>query len=352
MSKPNKKYCKETTRNETDLGKISREISSIQMLSFIDESCLRNNRLFPYYFSLVVLSSYIVQVTAPNEDSLSLQAEMIDHENLKTQLRLAAIDQHQKFVRNSGTDKQFEEKRANEKCFKCNICDKQFDYQSWLQQHNLQHKSEKSFKCKLCKKAFRYLYTLKRHEKEHGEERLFLCNQCGKAFKRLNDLKRHKRTHKNEPFKCDECGKLFKYQLQLRKHTDGKLCQLHRCQICNKSFENLSSLKRHEKKHEERTFRCDQYGRGFKERGHLRRHERIHAITSSLQCNECGEEFNRSDYLKSHKITHKSHNPYLHNKKYIPTETDPIASLMTMQTSAIRARNCSKNSSGKSSTGG
>ncbi|OZC05900.1 zinc finger, C2H2 type, partial [Onchocerca flexuosa] len=113
------------------------------MLSFIEESCSRINIRFPYYFSLVVLSSYIVQVTAPNEGSLSLQAEMIDHENLKTQLRLAAIDQHQKSASSSRTDKQFEEKRASKKRFKCNICDKQFDYQSRLQKHNLKHKSEK-----------------------------------------------------------------------------------------------------------------------------------------------------------------------------------------------------------------
>ncbi|OZC06185.1 zinc finger, C2H2 type [Onchocerca flexuosa] len=193
--------------NKANLTMISRQISSIQMLSFIDDSCSRINILFPYYFSLIVLSSYILQVittsivifsvastslfisnqqnkmkeltsffklfieqtpasTAPNVGNLSLQAEMIYHlnqENFTIELRFAAIDQHQKSASSSRTDKQFEEKRASEKFFKCNTCDKQFNRQFKLQQHNLKHKSEKSFTCKLCEKAFNLQKKLPTH---------------------------------------------------------------------------------------------------------------------------------------------------------------------------------------------
>ncbi|VDP26566.1 unnamed protein product, partial [Onchocerca flexuosa] len=63
--------------------------------------------------------------------------------------------------------------------------------------------------------------------------------------------------------------------------------------VTNNSIVNpgCNNLKRHEKEHGE-------------QRLNLRRHELIHAVTSSFKCDECGKEFSRSDYLKSHKITY------------------------------------------------
>uniref|UniRef100_A0A8R1Y4E7 C2H2-type domain-containing protein n=1 Tax=Onchocerca volvulus TaxID=6282 RepID=A0A8R1Y4E7_ONCVO len=197
------------------------------LVTFFGESCSRISILFPYYFSFVLLQSYIAQVTAPNVGNTSLQAEIIDHlkhENFIRQLKSAAIDQHLKSASSSRTDKQFEEKRANGKCFKCNLCDKQFDFLYRLQQHNLSHANNKSFTCKLCDKAFKYFVGLKRHEKKHGEERPFLCDQCGKIFKQRSILKTHECIHKDKAFKCDECGKRFDRNdhLKLHKKTHRK----------------------------------------------------------------------------------------------------------------------------------
>lgn len=51
------------------------------------------------------------------------------------------------------------------------------------------------YKCDTCEKEFNYLTTYKRHLNIHKGEKPFACEHCDKKFTRLNYLKNHLNTH-------------------------------------------------------------------------------------------------------------------------------------------------------------
>jgi KRAB domain-containing zinc finger protein len=75
------------------------------------------------------------------------------------------------------------------------------------------------FSCEVCSKSFRYRSDLRNHQLTHGEERQFSCAVCNKLFKRLKDVEVHQRMHSEErPFPCDLCNKSFKSHFCRKRH--------------------------------------------------------------------------------------------------------------------------------------
>lgn len=54
---------------------------------------------------------------------------------------------------------------------------------------------DRPYKCDTCEKEFNYLTTYKRHLNIHKGEKPFACEYCDKKFTRLNYLKNHLNTH-------------------------------------------------------------------------------------------------------------------------------------------------------------
>ncbi|XP_069500924.1 putative transcription factor Ovo-like 1 isoform X2 [Ambystoma mexicanum] len=75
------------------------------------------------------------------------------------------------------------------------------------------------FRCQICQKCFNYQRMLNRHMKCHNDIKRHLCNFCGKGFNDTFDLKRHVRTHTGvRPYKCSLCDKAFTQRCSLESH--------------------------------------------------------------------------------------------------------------------------------------
>ena len=112
----------------------------------------------------------------------------------------------------------------NFQCEKCKeVCLDGSSYEDHMKNHHLE--TATSFKCNICEKCFDYKNALKIHLiKVHGRkinssstEKNHHCNQCPKTFVTNQGLKNHQTT----------CGKLFK------------------CHLCGKTFMELKTLKIH-----------------------------------------------------------------------------------------------------------
>ncbi|XP_059183145.1 zinc finger protein 773-like [Centropristis striata] len=136
---------------------------------------------------------------------------------------------------------------TGKKSFKCDICGKDFKYNSLLQRHMRVHTGESPYFCKTCGKVFSQKSSLKYHIRIHTGEKPYFCEICGKGFKCNSVLKGHMRTHTGEkPYLCNTCGKRFSdvsaLTRHIRIHTGEKP---YSCDTCEKRFSDVSALIRH-----------------------------------------------------------------------------------------------------------
>lgn len=116
--------------------------------------------------------------------------------------------------------------------FKCNVCDRSFDYKHVLQNHQRIHTGEKPFKCGICGNRFTRDHHLKTHMRLHTGERPFTCTYCGMRFVQVANLRRHLRIH--DPIKCDTCDRRFPDLNHLRRHLlEHNLDSNGVCDICH-----------------------------------------------------------------------------------------------------------------------
>ena len=97
----------------------------------------------------------------------------------------------------------------------------------------IQTSMRKRFTCfwPKCRYSTKYEHNLNIHISKHSNEKQFKCNECNKRFNYLSDLNRHKRcVHSNErPFVCpvSDCRKTFKYQSVLIRHKQNIQTKSH-----------------------------------------------------------------------------------------------------------------------------
>ncbi|XP_037532796.1 zinc finger protein 574 [Nematolebias whitei] len=110
-------------------------------------------------------------------------------------------------------------KSKNRPRFRCEICLKEFSYQSTFSVHMRTHTDERPFECATCGKRFRQLPHLQDHERIHSGLRPFCCWVCGKSFSVAARLTEHARTHSGEkPYPCPHCTAAFRARPNLDKH--------------------------------------------------------------------------------------------------------------------------------------
>ncbi|XP_037641270.1 zinc finger protein 574 isoform X2 [Sebastes umbrosus] len=110
-------------------------------------------------------------------------------------------------------------KSKNRPRFRCQICHKEFSYNSTFSVHMRTHTDERPFECATCGKRFRQLPHLQDHERIHSGLRPFCCWICGKSFSVAARLTEHARTHSGEkPYPCGHCPAAFRSRSNLDKH--------------------------------------------------------------------------------------------------------------------------------------
>ncbi|XP_077951138.1 zinc finger protein 574 isoform X1 [Gasterosteus aculeatus] len=110
-------------------------------------------------------------------------------------------------------------KSKNQPRFRCQICLKEFSYNSTFNVHMRTHTDERPFECATCGKRFRQLPHLQDHERIHSGLRPFCCWICGKSFSVAARLTEHARTHSGEkPYPCPHCPAAFRSRSNLDKH--------------------------------------------------------------------------------------------------------------------------------------
>ena len=81
---------------------------------------------------------------------------------------------------------------------KCDICNKGFYDEKYLEGHKKLHTGEAVFTCNYCTKSFISKTALKVHLRSHTGEKPYKCDSCQQSFSRKSNLDRHKSLHSND----------------------------------------------------------------------------------------------------------------------------------------------------------
>ena len=129
----------------------------------------------------------------------------------------------------------------------CSVCKKAFNNPISLRRHGYSHK-EKNFQCSMCHENFNFNSELKTHLIQHQRCAKHLCAfpNCGKLFKNKPDLTRHAKEHTSKAIQCPDCENSAKDQRNFvsHRHRHSRI-ELHFCPDCNKGFIFNTQKRRH-----------------------------------------------------------------------------------------------------------
>lgn len=200
-----------------------------------------------------------------------------------------------------------------DKEFKCDVCERQFNTRQQLQVHMLTHSITRQFQCDICALMFKCKKTLERHIYTHQLKGKHKCLFCEESFIRMSHLNHHVRQDhlKDALTKCDACGKVL-YQSQLKKHTALRHSELrtYKCQVCSVECESKLALVLHMGSHknlkpEGKKFECRACGKLFDRQIYVTKHtQRVHMLEKRFVCDHCGKQFADCTTLKNHMAQH------------------------------------------------
>lgn len=141
----------------------------------------------------------------------------------------------------------------------------------------------------------------------------FACHHCEKAkcFKRKHQFKRHLMIcHEigEYSYKCDVCGVGFFKKYAYQKHIAKKHC-VKKCQSCERVFVTWTQLLAHRKEvhpkkvFSDKPFQCDLCGKEFYRKDYIRRHMKIHTMKDIMfPCSvaNCSKFYTNKRNLNAH----------------------------------------------------
>ena len=142
-----------------------------------------------------------------------------------------------------------EVKKCTDKNFKCTLCDKSYNTQKLLKSHLCMRK----FACKICPEVG---FSFQQHYNSHMQtvHQGFKCEVCDKKFQWPGYLRtHHNMVHKKQTFPCHNCDQIFAHTRYLRKHLTSAHQVIqngrngYKCDICNKLFSENGYLTIHKK---------------------------------------------------------------------------------------------------------
>lgn len=196
--------------------------------------------------------------------------------------------------------------------YMCSRCQFMVDTKDKYEEH-LQAAHNVKLDCKLCKKCNRYVkcdsVPMEQHLETCQGPVPFTCDVCNKQFKYESSLKVHHQTHFPDLpklFHCQQCNYQSNYRANLHKHVQNMHIQRPKdiqCLKCDKMFSTEDNMKRHMKVHSQiRPYKCDKCDKAFKSSCALRGHIVSHELVRPYRCNieNCNREFRTPKFLKSH----------------------------------------------------
>ena len=255
----------------------SREISETKILKFKCDKC---KKLFSKMSSLKKHLKICNRIDSPEETkfdhlknheifSVNHQEDVARREHFETSSRSKTKGVVHKEVLESNNGSEFQ----------CKHCDRTFKSRRLVCEHFNSFHSEKKFKCDLCGKQFAFQSKLGIHIESCGID--LQCNHCDRTFKTLKGLQIHCiLVHKEKKFNCDKCSKLFiksKLEFHMKQCSNSKVFKImntdqgknYQCNTCQKIFVKLSTFHTHhnishtEKPNGETEFKCSKCNRKF-----------------------------------------------------------------------------------------
>uniref|UniRef100_A0A9J7XTV1 Zinc finger protein 142 n=2 Tax=Cyprinus carpio carpio TaxID=630221 RepID=A0A9J7XTV1_CYPCA len=207
-----------------------------------------------------------------------------------------------------------EDRPAEEKTLKCDVCGFSCTHQVVFDQHVRSHGGTCLFKCTECEFSTRNKQKITWHIRIHTGEKPYKCEKCSYACADPSRLKYHMRIHMEErKYLCPECGYKCKWVNQLKyhmtKHTGAKP---YACEDCEYRTNRADALRIHrETRHRDvRSFICEKCGKAFKTRFLLKTHQRKHSEDRPCVCSICQRAFRWPAGLRHHYLSHTNQLPF------------------------------------------
>ncbi|XP_055635748.1 zinc finger protein ZFP2-like [Toxorhynchites rutilus septentrionalis] len=200
---------------------------------------------------------------------------------------------------------------ANERHYKCDICEKDFTSHKYISKHKRMHKKkgEKSSNSKYDESSESDYdpadYNKDDDDDEEEEEEDFDLSD------KEESIKNSFQPNPDAPKNCPICNEAFERVIYVKFHLESEHIPLdessprvHHCVTCKKNYMTFEHLMSHMKLHSEKIWSCPECKKQFRRLDKYKDHQKIHQNDRTFLCVYCGKDFPTTKYMNRHLQTH------------------------------------------------